>query len=76
MKRYLEKHITTELSKLLIQTKLVAHCHVTIDTDVNDQYQFHIEQLERIDSNSPVKPAYARKSKLVIGSLFMEIVLF
>ncbi len=61
LKRYLEKHITTELSKLLIQMKLAPHCHVTIDTDANDQYQFHIQQLQRATSNSPSKPAYSRK---------------
>ena len=60
LKRYLEKHITTELSKLIIQTKLSSHCHVTIDMDHNDQFQFHIEQLPRTNSNSPQKPAYNR----------------
>jgi ATP-dependent Clp protease ATP-binding subunit ClpB len=61
LKRYLEKHITTELSKLLIQMKLAPHCHVTIDTDANDQYQFQIQQVQRTNSNSPTKPAYNRK---------------
>jgi ATP-dependent Clp protease ATP-binding subunit ClpB len=61
LKRYLEKHITTELSKLLIQMKLAPHCHVTIDTDANDQYQFQIQQLQRTTSNSPSKPAYNRR---------------
>ena len=61
LKRYLEKHITTELSKLLIQMKLAPHCHVTIDTDANDQYQFQLQQLQRTSSNSPAKPTYNRK---------------
>lgn len=61
MKRYLEKHITTELSKLLIQMKLAPHCHVTIDTDANDQFLFQIQQLQKQTSNSPTKPAYNRK---------------
>ncbi|UJR29297.1 hypothetical protein I4U23_010511 [Adineta vaga] len=61
LKRYLEKYITTELSKLLIQTKLAPHSHVTIDTDTNDQFQFHIKQLQRTTSNSPTKPAYNRR---------------
>ncbi|CAF0728644.1 unnamed protein product [Adineta steineri] len=61
LKRYLEKHITTELSKLLIQTQLAPHSHVTIDTDSNDQYQFSIQKLQRTNSNSPSKPAYSRR---------------
>lgn len=61
LKRYLEKHITTELSKLLIQMKLTSHCHVTIDTDTNDQFIFQIQQLQKQTSNSPTKPAYSRK---------------
>jgi ATP-dependent Clp protease ATP-binding subunit ClpA len=61
LKRYLEKHITTELSKLLIQMKLAPHCHVTIDTDENDQFKFHIQQLEKSNSISPKKPEYNRK---------------
>lgn len=60
MKRYLEKHITTEISKLIIQMRLSAHSHVTIDTDGNDQFQFQIQQLKRSDSNSPQKPSYNR----------------
>ncbi|CAF3485207.1 unnamed protein product [Adineta steineri] len=61
LKRYLEKHITTELSKLLIQTQLAPHSHVTIDTDSNDQYHFSIQKLQRTNSNSPSKPAYSRR---------------
>lgn len=61
LKRYLEKHITTELSKLLIQMKLAPHCHVTIDTDANDQFLFQIQQLQKQTSNSPTKPAYNRR---------------
>ncbi|CAF1154482.1 unnamed protein product [Adineta steineri] len=61
LKRYLEKHITTELSKLLIQTQLAPHSHVTIDTNSNDQYQFSIQKLQRTNSNSPSKPAYSRR---------------
>jgi hypothetical protein len=41
--------------------KLAPHSHVTIDTDANDQYQYHTEQLQRAPSNSPTKPAYNRK---------------
>lgn len=61
LKRYLEKHVTTELSKLIIQMKLSSHSHVTIDTDTNDQFQFHIKQTQRTNSNSPQKPAYLRR---------------
>jgi len=61
LKRYLEKHITTELSKLLIQTRLAPHSVVTIDTDANDQYQFHIQRLQRKPSSSPKKPGYVRR---------------
>ena len=61
LKRYLEKHITTELSRLLIQMKLAPHSHVTIDTDANDQYQYQIQQLAKASSNSPLKPVYSRK---------------
>ncbi|UJR29298.1 hypothetical protein I4U23_010512 [Adineta vaga] len=35
--------------------------HVTIDTDANDVFQFHIKQLQRTTSNSPTKPAYNRR---------------
>jgi hypothetical protein len=41
--------------------KLAPHCHVTIDTDANDQYQFQIQQVQRTNSNSPTKPAYNRR---------------
>jgi len=61
LKRYLEKYITTELSRLLIQMKIQPHCHVTIDTDANDQFTFQIQQLQRTNSNSPSKPAYGRR---------------
>jgi ATP-dependent Clp protease ATP-binding subunit ClpA len=61
LKRYLEKHITTELSKLLIQMKLAPHCHVTIDTDANDQFVFNSQKLARTTSESPAKPAYSRQ---------------
>jgi len=61
LKRYLEKYITTELSRLLIQMKIQPHCHVTIDTDANDQFTFQIQQLQRTNSNSPSKPAYSRR---------------
>ncbi|CAF4785902.1 unnamed protein product, partial [Rotaria sp. Silwood2] len=43
LKRYLEKYITTELSKLIIQMKLPSHIHVKIDTDASDQYKFQIQ---------------------------------
>ncbi|CAF4805634.1 unnamed protein product, partial [Rotaria sp. Silwood2] len=61
LKRYLEKYITTELSKLIIQMKLPSHSHVTIDTDANDQYKFQIQQLQRTTSSSPAKPTYHRR---------------
>ncbi|CAF2103970.1 unnamed protein product [Rotaria magnacalcarata] len=61
LKRYLEKHITTELSKLIIEMKLQQHSHVTIDTDAHDQFQFQIQQLQRTTSRSPSKPAYMRR---------------
>jgi len=41
--------------------KLTPHSHVTVDTDANDQYQFQIQQLQRMPSNSPTKPTYHRK---------------
>ncbi|CAF5039122.1 unnamed protein product, partial [Rotaria sp. Silwood1] len=47
LKRYLDKHITTELAKLLIQMKLSPHSHVTVITVAQNQYQIHIEQLQR-----------------------------
>lgn len=40
--------------------KLEPHSHVTIDTDSNDHFQFHIQKLQRNTSNSPTKPAYMR----------------
>ncbi|CAF5089702.1 unnamed protein product, partial [Rotaria magnacalcarata] len=38
-------NITTQLSKLLIEMKVVPNNHVNIDIDINDQYQFHIQEL-------------------------------
>ncbi|CAF1252716.1 unnamed protein product [Rotaria sp. Silwood1] len=61
LKRYLEKYITTEISKLIIQMKLSPHSHVTVDTDAHDQYQFSIQQLQRTSSNTPTKPTYHRR---------------
>ncbi|CAF1153160.1 unnamed protein product [Rotaria sordida] len=47
LKQYFKKNITTEVSKLLIEMKVVPHNHITIDIDINDQYQyqFHIQEL-------------------------------
>ncbi|CAM4773244.1 unnamed protein product [Rotaria magnacalcarata] len=45
LKQYFEKNITTQLSKLLIEMKVVPNNHVNIDIDINDQYQFHIQEL-------------------------------
>ncbi|CAF1036543.1 unnamed protein product [Rotaria sordida] len=59
LKRYLEKYITTEISKLIIQMKLPQHSHVTVDTDANDQFQFHIQHLQK--TTSPSKPTYHRR---------------
>lgn len=73
LKRYLEKYITTELSKLIIQTKLGPHSCVTIDSDANDQFLFQIQKLERANSTSPQKPAYHRKREKI--SYFLSLII-
>lgn len=76
LKRYLEKHVTTELSKLIIQMQLSPHAHVTIDTDANEQFQFHIKQLQRTTSNSPQKPAYNRSYRSTAIELLLRTLSF
>ena len=49
---------------------------MTIDTDANDQFQFHIKQVQRTNSNSPQKPAYNRSSRSTIDSTSIELVSF
>ncbi len=61
LKRYIEQHITTELSKLLIQMKIAPHSHIEIDIDKNDQYQVQVQQLQSATSNTSAKPTYNRK---------------
>jgi len=59
LKGYIEQHITTELSKLLIQMKIASHSHIEIDIDKNDQYQ--VQQPQSATSNTSAKPTYNRK---------------
>jgi len=45
MKRYLEKHVVTQLSKLLISGELTDHCQVKITVE-KEQLKFNILSLE------------------------------
>ncbi|CAF0775838.1 unnamed protein product [Didymodactylos carnosus] len=62
LKRYLEKHITTELSKLLIQSKLTPHSHVSINCDSNDKFTFQMQQTApRKTPQTSSRPEYSRR---------------
>ena len=48
---------------MLIQMKVYPHCHVTVDTNENDQYQFNVERRAAPQEtfSMTIKPTYQRK---------------
>src|SRR5690606_2713483 len=57
LKRYLEKNIVTELSKLILSNKLSEHQTVTIRSGEHDKLEFEIEEFPPLK-----KRKYAEKN--------------
>ncbi|CAF3115926.1 unnamed protein product [Rotaria sp. Silwood2] len=60
LKRYFKRHITRELSKLLMEMILVPYSHVIIDIGVNDPYYFYIQQSATTSSILSTKSIHNR----------------